>query len=293
MAARRSPFKSPASEAALLAWYARAVAALAAPHEEREIASALGRTYLIAAGPSDGAPLVLVHGLGTNAATLAGEIDFFAAHGYRVYAPDLPGQPGRSQPRALSLKDDSVGQWMTAVLDGLSLERARLIGYSLGGFVVLKLAAFAPERIERAVLAVPAGLSSPTLWRALPQMAQRILYMATGNPRWRQKLIAGMFAPDTTPDPFLVEALEVTLEHARVDPKPIPVLRAEALARLRAPLLVLAGEHDPFFSCAATLAGAARVLPDAAAEQLDGTGHVFDLEHLGAFRARALRFLAE
>jgi pimeloyl-ACP methyl ester carboxylesterase len=293
MAAAPSPFKSRESEAALLAWHARAVASLAAPHEERELATALGRTFVVAAGPAGGPPLVLVHGLGTNAAALAREIDFFAAHGYRVFAPEVPGQPGRSEPRALSLKDGSLGRWMAEVLDGLSLSRARWIGYSLGGFVVLKLAALAPERIERAVLAVPAGLSSPTVWRALPQILLRLLYMATGSPRFRQRLIAGMFAPRTTPDPFLVEALEVTFEHARVDPKPIPVLRAEALAELRAPLLVLAGEHDPFFSCAATLAGAARVVPSAVAERLDGTGHVIDQEHSGAFHARVLRFLSE
>lgn len=284
-------FQSAASEAAFFAWYAQALATMRTPHEERDVATPLGRTRVVVAGPAGGEAVVLLHGLGTNAAALAGEIDFFAGEGHRVYAPEIPGEPGRSEPRALRLRDDSHGRWLAAVLDGLGLERARLVGYSLGAFAVLRLAEVAPARIERAVLVVPAGLSRPCLRRALPQLLQRLALLLTGGARWRDRLVRGMFAPGTTPDPALYRLLDATLTHVRLRPRPIPVLSREALARLTAPVLVLPGELDPFFDCAATLAAARRVLPTAQAEALEGTGHVLDLEHRPRFHERALRFL--
>lgn len=198
---------------------------------------------------------------------------------------------GKSEPRELALTDDSHGRWLAEVMTGLGLERASLIGYSLGGLVVLKLGEHAPDRIRRAVLAVPAGLSRPTVLRALPLVFDLAMYGVTSNAKWRQRMVTRLFAPDTTPDPHLFESMNLTLQHMLPDRRSYPVLPAAGLGRLRAPVLVLAGEHDPLFDWRATVAGAKARLSDVVAEKLAGCGHVFDLEHRARFRTRTLEFL--
>lgn len=117
------------------------------------------------------------------------------------------------------------------------------------------------------------------------------MYAITKSPTWRDRMLAPMFAPGATPLPFGQEVGRLTLEHWIPDLRPFPLFRAAQLARLTAPLLVLAGEHDVLFDCDATLAAARRVIPNVVAERLDGCGHMFDVEHADAIRARTLAFL--
>ena len=92
----RSFYRSPAAEAAVHALYDEARASLPFPTEEREVDTALGRTHVLVAGPDDGPDVVALQGGNmvsplTTAwlAPLAGRV--------RIWAPDTPGQPGRSQ----------------------------------------------------------------------------------------------------------------------------------------------------------------------------------------------------
>jgi pimeloyl-ACP methyl ester carboxylesterase len=128
------------------------------------------------------------------------------------------------------------------------------------------------------------------VWRARSIVAARAMYAITKSPTWRDRMLAPMFAPGATPLPFGQEVGRLTLEHWIPDLRPFPLFRAAQLARLTAPLLVLAGEHDVLFDDA-TLAAARRVIPNVVAERLDGCGHMFDVEHADAIRARTLAFL--
>lgn len=272
-------------------WYDEALAPLGDSRMERDVPTHAGQTHVVIAGPARGEPLVLVHGSGASAAVLRDEIADYARVGFRVYAPDIPGHMGKSEPRELALTDESHGRWLVEVMEGLGLERASFIGYSLGGLVVLKLGEHAPERIQRAVIAVPAGLSRPTVLRALPLLLDVTMYAITSNARWRERMVTRLFAPGTTPDPHLFESINLSVQHLLPDRRSYPVLTAAGLGRLRVPVLVLAGEHDPLFDWRATVAGAKARLPDVTAEKLAGCGHVFDVEHRARFRTRTLEFL--
>lgn len=229
-----APFRSAHGKTLCHAWYDQQLAALPVPHDARDVETTVGgRARVVLAGPAQGPPLVLVHGAGASAATLRDEIAFYAHAGHRVIAPDLPLHLGRSDARVLPLDDTSFGRWLDEILTALGLERVALIGYSFGGFVVLKLAEHAPQRIVRAASLVPAGLSPPTVWRARAIVGARIMYALTKSDAWR----------------------------------------------------------DRIFDCEATLAAARRVIPGVVAERLDGCGHMFDVEHADAIRARTLAFL--
>jgi pimeloyl-ACP methyl ester carboxylesterase len=75
---------------------------------------------------------------------------WFAHHGRAVLAPDLPGH-GRSEGPPLESVEALAG-WVLGLLDAAGVERAALVGHSMGSLIALEAAARAPQRVERLVL---------------------------------------------------------------------------------------------------------------------------------------------
>jgi abhydrolase domain-containing protein 6 len=116
--------------------------------------------YLEAKAPagSPEKPLVLVHGLGARATDWTPLIPVLAAHGYHVYALDLLGYGNSPKPRDgdASL---AVEERITAgFLQALHLDKPDVAGWSMGGWVAMKLALDYPERVRRLLLYDSAGL---------------------------------------------------------------------------------------------------------------------------------------
>jgi len=105
-------------------------------------------TSFTVAGSGD--PLVLVHGLAGSRRWWSPLVPALAVD-RRVYALDLP-RPSRATPPG------SWSAWLAHWFDAEGLERADVVGHSLGGIVAAELAAAHPERIRRLVLVAPAGI---------------------------------------------------------------------------------------------------------------------------------------
>lgn len=116
----------------------------------REV-SALGiRTGYLEAGPPDGRPVVLLHGLGaTNASMLPVLADLAKDH--RVISPDTPGF-GSSEAPSWRYTADQLYRWLRSFLDAVDARGAVVIGNSLGGRLALELALRDPEAVDRLVL---------------------------------------------------------------------------------------------------------------------------------------------
>lgn len=294
MTADHAPFRSQASRELCLAWYERQLAALRAPHEVRQVASQTGgRTQVIVAGAATGEPLLMVHGAGGSAAGLRDEIDFYCEHGFRVFAPDIPGHSGRSEVRKLPWRGEALGRWLAEVISGLGFAQLSILGLSLGAYATFKLAGLAPEHIRRVVAIVPSGFASPSLWHNRGIVWARLLRAITGNPAWDLRLLAPMFAPGATPDPFVREGGLLILQHWQPEVQPLPLFRAAQLPRFVAPALILAGELDPFFPADPTIENARRAIPQVIAEKIPGAGHLFSRQNSEYVRARTVRFLRE
>lgn len=109
-------------------------------------------TFYLDAG--SGPPVVLLHGLGaTNASMLPTLLDLAKDH--RVIAPDLPGFGDSTKP-LLDYHAEFFAKWLVHFLDELGIERAHLIGNSMGGRIAIETALRAPERVDRLVLYAPA-----------------------------------------------------------------------------------------------------------------------------------------
>jgi pimeloyl-ACP methyl ester carboxylesterase len=127
------------------------------------------QTYVADAG--EGPAIVLLHGYGDTADAWRRVVPGLLKE-HRVVAVDMPPF-GRSAEAPEGKLLDFYGEFFPSFLDEVRLDRATVIGHSLGGAVALRLAIENPERVERLGLVAPAGLGNtpPWWWHALTARA--------------------------------------------------------------------------------------------------------------------------
>ena len=106
------------------------------------------------AGPPDGAPIVLLHGLTATRRYVVMGSKALERGGHRVVSYDARGH-GRSSPSA-SYRYDGLAGDLLAVMDACEIERAVLAGASMGAHTLLRVALDAPERVAGVVAITPA-----------------------------------------------------------------------------------------------------------------------------------------
>jgi 4,5:9,10-diseco-3-hydroxy-5,9,17-trioxoandrosta-1(10),2-diene-4-oate hydrolase len=114
------------------------------------------------AGGADGdaAPVVLLHGGGPGASgwsNFGRNLPVFA-QGFRTLVPDLPGFGRSAKPPVTGNYFTFAADALAGLLDALGIERAHLVGNSLGGGTAVRFALRYPERAGRLVLMAPGGL---------------------------------------------------------------------------------------------------------------------------------------
>jgi pimeloyl-ACP methyl ester carboxylesterase len=136
------------------------------------------RRAFVTAG--EGPPLLLLHGIGNSAQTWAPVLDRLA-RSHTVIAPDLLGHGSSDKPRG----DYSLGGYANGMRDLLSvldIERATVVGHSLGGGIALQFAYQYPERCSRLALVAAGGLGrglNPVLRLATLPGAEPVLTLLT------------------------------------------------------------------------------------------------------------------
>ena len=99
-----------------------------------------------------GPPVLLIHGFPDSSRLWRHQVPALVGAGLRVVAPDLRGFGASGRPEAV--EDYAIRRSvadMVALLDGLGIERARVVGHDWGAVVAWALAASAPARVERLV----------------------------------------------------------------------------------------------------------------------------------------------
>jgi pimeloyl-ACP methyl ester carboxylesterase len=143
-------------------------------------------THVNACGPLDAPPVVLLAGHGATSPvwfTVAPRL----AETHRVYAPDLPGDAGRSTATPPRQVDDLMA-WLTGVLDGLKVDQTALCGHSYGAWTALTFALRNPDKVSRLALVDPTdcftGLRLPYIARALPSLLRPARERTRSFLRW-------------------------------------------------------------------------------------------------------------
>ena len=204
-----------------------------------------------------GPPLVLVHGLG-GAASNWTELTPLLAARHRLLVPDLPGHGGSTALPAVSgLEPFADRVALVAELEGML--PAPVVGHSLGGLVVLRLALRRPDDVQALVLAGAAGLSIGNVWgRQLlsiftsvrpGRLAGRYRGWVSRSPLLRRVVfgVVSVADPVGLTDEAVEGFLAAHLLHTDVD-SAWQALRADdprqELEAIRCPVLVLWGAED-------------------------------------------------
>jgi 3-oxoadipate enol-lactonase len=248
-----------------------------------------------------GSAVVLLHGLACGKRVWFHQIRALRNR-FRVIAYDQRGHGETDAPPvATDYSGGHLARDLVGVLDALKIERAAIVGFSLGGGPALALAASKPERVSHLVLAdVGAGADAPVKiesmarqWGALiaqGRVDELVCEMlrseffkvyARRNARCRRHMAALIRA---TP----IDGLRFTLSEVLAKRKSLFRL-TEPMRSVRVPTLVLAGEHDYVCSKASHLL--AQTIPSAQLKTIKGSGHMSPLEQPAAFSAALMEFL--
>jgi pimeloyl-ACP methyl ester carboxylesterase len=151
-------YRTPEGKKKIMERYEQILTYWPVPCEMKSIATSFGDTFVIACGAETDKAVILLHGSAANSAMWMGDV-MTLGKTRRVYAVDLIGEPGKSDESRPSPQGTNYGQWLRQVMDGLGLKKAAVVGNSLGGWMALSLASYAPERVESLVLIASGGLS--------------------------------------------------------------------------------------------------------------------------------------
>lgn len=266
-----SLFKNEEAKHIILSWYERFRAKLAAPTESRTVATRFGDTHVLVGGPRAAPPVVILHGALASSAHLLVELEALLQH-FRVYAVDVVGQSVKSAETRISVANNDHGLWLTDVLDQLGLARAHVLGVSWGGFIAVRLAICAPERIDRLALLVPAGVIDGPVWASLTKIAlPMLMYRLLPGQRRLDRLVRHLITThgdDWTP--YLGDAFR----HYHLRMSVPPIAQPAELAQFTRPTLVIGAELDVGIPGAKLLARAAELFPGlAGTELIEGAYH--------------------
>ncbi|WP_278262351.1 alpha/beta fold hydrolase [Nocardia sp. AG03] len=238
------------------------------PHDELRLPTTAGDTFVLTCGPVDAPPLVLLHGSGANASAWRGDITDWAAY-FRVYAIDLPGEPGFSAATRLPLDSDATARWLDEVLDGLGLDTVDLVGISLGGWTALDFVLRRPGRVRRLGLLCPGGLGKHRYGWLLKAIPLRLL----GRHSVRDAARVGLGLGDDPAAEDILDDVELIFDNFSPRSGRLPRFQPEQLSTVDIPVLIIVGEQDALFDSARTAALARAHLPGAEVQILPGVGH--------------------
>jgi pimeloyl-ACP methyl ester carboxylesterase len=106
----------------------------------------------------NGKTVVLLHGKNFFGAYWEQTAKALSEKGFRVIIPDQIGFGKSSKPQHIQYSFQLLARNTKAILDSLNINRASIIGHSMGGMLAVRFALMFPERVEKLVLENPIGL---------------------------------------------------------------------------------------------------------------------------------------
>ena len=262
-----SVFKSATGRQRILDQYDRLLSTFDFTYQERYIETSYGSTYLLESGAPDLPPLFLFHGLTSNSAAWFADIKELTRY-FHVLSVDLIGDAGHSAETRLDMKSDGYARWIAELFDRNGIEKASIMGNSLGAWMCLKFASVFPERVEKMVLLAASGIAPVRLTFVL----QLILYQLKGG-KGAEAITRMVYGKDPIPREVL-EYMNVLSAHYSPYTGAIPILTNSEMARLDMPVLYIAGEDDQLTNVPRCAKRLGMLLPKPTIHVMKNTGHV-------------------
>ena len=259
-------FKSEEGKRQLLSYYDDLLKELKIPFAKINIETPWGNTHILSSGNPQAPPMILLHGSSMTSIMWVSDMQKYYKN-YRVYAIDIPGEPGYSDERQLSFETSDLEDWLNSVFVALNIEKATVVGASLGAFIGTKFAIKYREKLDNLVLLCPAGIGTQNksfIFRAL-------FYMLFGEKGIR-KLFNIINGNKDIPEEIMKYQILIGT-HFNIRKEPIPLFKDEELQRLTMPVLLFVGEKDIILNSLETAHRLKRLLPQSSINIIPNVGH--------------------
>lgn len=147
-------------------------------------------SFALDAGPSDGEPVVCVHGVPASAYLYRKVVPALAARDMRGIAIDLPGLGLAERPEGVDYSWTGLGRWLGSAIDALGLDRFHLVVHDIGGPIGFEVAATAPHRV-RSLTVLNSPIAVQTFHR--PWMMEPFAHPVLGEAWLRSARLPGTF----------------------------------------------------------------------------------------------------
>lgn len=239
------------------------------------------RLHLRDTGPRDAPVVILLHGFGGSLQTWDDWTRLFEPS-LRVISLDLPGAGLTGADPSGDYTDARGMVVLLALMDKLGIDRASLVGHSMGGRLAWQFAAAHPDRVDKLVLVSPDGFASPGFnYGKAPELGVSLKAMKYMLPKALLKMsLAPAYANPAVITPELVtryyemmlapevrSAMIARLEQS-VMQDPVPIL-----ARITAPTLLMWGDRDAMIPIA-NADDYLKAIPGARLAKFAGVGHL-------------------
>jgi pimeloyl-ACP methyl ester carboxylesterase len=282
----KSVFRSAQAKAAFDRAYDDVLALWPVPYEELFVPTRFDRTHVIASGPRDALSLVLFHPSGCGAVIWHRSVGELSRR-FRTYAVDTMGEMNRSVPTRRIRGRTELMEWIDDLFGGLAIDKADLVGNSFGGYLSLSTALQFPEKVNRIVLISPAA----TFDRMWPWMLHFFPAYLTQS----RHLLARAYEwiwQDLPVEPGIKRLREMTSLSGLPWHTGPAVFRDDELRRIRAPVLLLIGDHEVIYKREKVFRKARRLVPDIKAQTVPDANHNAEYTAAEAVNRAILGFLS-
>ncbi|WP_350343617.1 alpha/beta hydrolase [Proteinivorax tanatarense] len=266
-------YNTPQGENVIKKIYDKQVKDLAVEYDDVFINTRFGKTHILRAGNADGKPILFFHDSGSNTAISLLKYRELL-NDYMIYAVDTIGQPGKSEQRVLSTKNQEYGQWASDIICSLGFDQMICMGESFGGGILLKLMSVAPEKVSKGILFVPAGFVSTSKVNFIKKVSLR-LYGITGAEKLLEKALAPFLGDNGLVDKRIIEMTKVNLEHVKnnIIFTRFNKIQKDEISGEKTSFLIFTGGKDEIFSGKKLAKRAKKMLPNAEVHLLKDSSH--------------------
>ncbi|WP_462408570.1 alpha/beta fold hydrolase [Neobacillus sp. Marseille-QA0830] len=248
------------------------------PYEELMVPTCFGETHVVAAGPKDAEPLILIHGMTFSATMWYPNMEFLASR-FRVYALDTIGDVGKGKVKSIMKTRQDPVDWLNDVMAGLKISSAVFAGHSMGGWLSMNYAIHVPEKVKKLVLFAPASGITKVTPKFFFKVFPAILFPSESR---IQKEIEWFVSPGFQPDEkcekifrqFIVSGMNC-VPCQRVTPT---VFTNEELQNLTMDTLLLVGEYEVIYNPVKMLERANQLMPTVTTQLIPNAGHGLTIE---------------
>jgi len=242
-----SAYRSPAGAEHVQGWCRAVLARWAVPHRTHSVDTSLGMTHVVSLGAGNHL-CVYLPGTNFNASSSTAVLGALAGK-FRVYAADLPGQPGLSAANRPDDEHSGYAGWVTDLIDWVTRRNSPaqilLAGHSRGAAVALSAN---PDTVQGLALFSPGGLIAvrPTL----TMLRSTLPWLVRRNDVDSRRLLAYMSGPGRAPSADLVGWMTIVARACRTTGAPGPLPDVALLRWKGRNVRVAVGDHDVFFPIA-------------------------------------------